>query len=95
MWRQYKVWCMLVMMGFISALISLLTTPNSNNKFDLLNMTIVLFCQLLVFLISRRWNKLFVYLLPFLLIATYAGMIVKISVLQKEGDKDDWSLERH
>ena len=49
-------------------------------------------------MISKRWSKLFVYLLPVLLMATYVGMLFKISVLStKEGeeDKDTWSLKKH
>ena len=56
--------------------------------------TVVTF-QLLVYLISKRWKFLFVYLLPVLLIASYTGMLIKIYVVQDAEEKAEWTLERH
>ena len=44
MWSQYKVWSILLVVGFISALISVLTDPTPNNKYDLYSMTFVIIC---------------------------------------------------
>ena len=95
MWRQYKIWSIIVIVAFISSVATVLTDQSTNNICDVVNMTIVLVCQLLIFLISKRWKKSFIYLLPILLLVTYFGMLIKIWVLQEEDAKNDWTLERH
>ena len=61
----------------------------------MVNMTIVLSCTAIVFVVSKHWKKLFVYLLPPLLVMTYVGMVVKIWLLQDEKTKEEWTIERH
>ena len=95
MWSSYKIWSFVVVVGFLATVIRVLTEHSWNNILDLANMGLATFVTLLVYLISRRWKKVFVYLMPLQMLVIFAGMLTKIYLLQEETTTAEWTVERH
>ena len=66
-----------------------------NNYLDLANMTFSTLVTLLVYLIGKRWKKLFVYMMPIVMLFYFVGMLTKIYLLQDETTTAEWTVERH
>ena len=60
---------------------NVISDQSPNYIFDVVSMSVCLTSTVIVFIVSKHWKKAFVYLLPPLLVMTYAGMNVKIWLL--------------
>ena len=95
MQSSYKIWSFVVIVGFFATVLRVLTEQSMNNYLDLANMTFSTLVTLLVYFIGRRWKRLFVYMMPLVMIAYFAGMLVKVYLLQDETATAEWTVERH
>ena len=81
MWNQFKVWSLICIVGVFATIVVLMTDNSLNAKLDCINMSTSFAATLIVYLISKRWKHLFVYLIPVMLIASFTGMLIKIFVM--------------
>ena len=93
MWNQFNLIIIITAVLCTVQFITLCIERTSDSFKSFLNITFVLAFTLVMFAVSRRWKRIFVYLLPLQLLVIYSSMIV--TTMTREPIGDEWTFEKH
>ena len=92
-WKKFKVYLVLYVLCIIVAVLNLIIDLSKANIISFVNNIVFALVILVAFLISKRWNKAFVWLLP--VVYFLQLVILQCRVLIVEDKLDEWTVDKH